>query len=95
LSHVEDGPSNPSRPVDDSNLRSLRSEQSDVAAAVSAYLAVAPADFEGLTVVRADTADGRSSRVTLSSYWRPPLVSLLVPEGLRIEVTALGRSVFT
>jgi len=76
-------------------LRSLRSEQSDVAAAVSAYLAVAPADFKGLTVVRADTADGRSSRVTLSSYWRPPLVSLLVPEGLRIEVTALGRSVFT
>jgi len=76
-------------------LRSLRFEQSDVAAAVSAYLAVAPADSEGLTVVRADTADGRSSRVTLSSYWRPPLVSLLVPEGLRIEVTALGRSVFT
>jgi len=70
-------------------------QSADVAAAVSAYLAVAPADFEGLTVVRAGTADGRSSTVTLSSYWRPPLVSLLVPEGLRIEVTALGRSVFS
>ena len=70
-------------------------QSADVAAAVSAYLAIAPADFEGLTVVRADTADGRSSTVTLSSYWRPPLVSLLVPEGLRIEVTALGRSVFS
>jgi hypothetical protein len=26
--------------------------------------------------------------------WRPPVVSLLVPEGMRIEVQASARSVF-
>lgn len=70
-------------------------ETADVAAAVSSYLATAPADFESLAVDRAETVDGRSATVTLSAYWRPPIVSLLVPEGLRIEVTAVGRSVFS
>jgi hypothetical protein len=38
--------------------------------------------------------DGRSATVTLSALWRPPIVSLLVPEGIPIEVTAVARSVF-
>lgn len=67
----------------------------DVAAAVSDYLTSAPVDrFESLTVERAETVDGRSATVDLSAYWRPPVLSLLVPEGIRIEVTAVGRSVF-
>jgi uncharacterized membrane protein len=67
----------------------------DVASAVDAFLAAAPSDeFTGLEVVEAASHDGRSATVTLSSYWRPPLVTLLVPEGLRIEVTARARSVF-
>jgi hypothetical protein len=32
--------------------------------------------------------------VTLSATWRPPVVSLLVPAGIRIEVTSVARSVF-
>lgn len=51
--------------------------------------------FEALAVESAETPDGRSAEVTLSAYWRPPVVSLLVPAGLRIEVTAVGRSVFS
>ena len=67
----------------------------DVAAAVTEYLETAPGDgFESLTVERAESVDGRSATVALSAYWRPPLLSLLVPEGLRIDVTAVGRSVF-
>jgi hypothetical protein len=67
-----------------------------VAAAVDGYLAGNPiADFEALAIERADSADGHSATVTLSAYWRPPVVSLLVPEGLRIEVTAIARSVFS
>ncbi|WP_240034752.1 pilus assembly protein TadG-related protein [Glaciihabitans arcticus] len=70
-------------------------EASDVRAAVAAYFDSAPVDgFEQLNVERATTVDGRSATVELSAYWRPPIVSLLVPEGLRIEVTAVARSVF-
>lgn len=67
-----------------------------VAAAVTDYLAVTPtADFTALAVERAESVDGRSATVALSAYWQPPLLSLLVPEGFRIEVTAVGRSVFS
>jgi hypothetical protein len=85
LSSVESTPSG-TRP----RLRSP-----DVAAAVTGYVSgPAGARFESLQVLRADTADGRSATVQLAAYWRPPVVSLLVPEGFRIEVTAVARSVF-
>jgi uncharacterized membrane protein len=68
----------------------------DVAAAVSSYLAKNPSDeFDSLAVERAETVDGRSATVSLSAYWRPPVISLLVPQGFRIDVTAVARSVFS
>ena len=71
-------------------------ESPDVAAAVSAYLSSTPtAEFTELRLERAETVDGRSATVELSAYWRPPVLSLLVPEGFRIEVTAVARSVFS
>jgi uncharacterized membrane protein len=69
-------------------------ESVDVAAAVRAYVASTPSSFQSLAIDRAETVDGRSATVTLSAYWRPPIVSLLVPEGIPIEVTAVARSVF-
>ena len=71
-------------------------ESPDVAAAVSAYLSSTPtADFTALHLDRAESVDGRSATVELSAYWRPPVLTLLVPEGLRIDVTAVARSVFS
>src|SRR5690554_3799907 len=67
----------------------------DVADTVVEYLAVAPYSFENLAVERAETVDGRSATVQLSAGWRPPMVSLLVPDGIRIDVTAVARSVFS
>lgn len=67
----------------------------DVTLAVHGYLAVAPHEFENLAVERAETVDGRSATVQLSADWRPPMVSLLVPDGIRIDVTAVARSVFS
>ncbi|MER3389475.1 MAG: pilus assembly protein TadG-related protein [Microcella sp.] len=62
---------------------------------VAAYLAVAPTgSLDGVTLESASTPDGLSARVTLSSYWRPPMLTLFVAEGLRLEVTATARSVF-
>jgi hypothetical protein len=70
-------------------------ESPEVAAAVDTYVAAAPGRrFEALRIERAETVDGRSATVSLSAYWRPPLVSLLLPEGIRLEVTSVARSVF-
>lgn len=72
-----------------------RLTDAEVAAAVQSYVASTPATgFEALTIERSETVDGRSATVTLSSWWHPPVISPLVPEGLRIEVTSVGRSVF-
>ena len=71
-------------------------DSTDVAAAVGQYLTTAPASgFDGLAVERADSTDGQSATVELSAYWRPPVVTVFVPEGIRIEVTAVARSVFS
>lgn len=50
--------------------------------------------FSDLTIERAESTDGRSATVSLSSYWQPPVVTLLLPDGVPIEVTTVARSVF-
>ncbi|GAB3033047.1 hypothetical protein GCM10027052_07690 [Parafrigoribacterium mesophilum] len=68
----------------------------DVAAAVDEYLQTIPGDsLKELVVERAESVDGESATVQLSAYWRPPLVSLLVPDGIRIDATSVARSVFS
>jgi uncharacterized membrane protein len=65
-----------------------------VATAVAGFLADEPTT--GLRELRVDgatTPDGRSARVTLSATWIPPVASLLVPDGIRIDVTSTARSV--
>lgn len=66
-----------------------------VSAAVADYVAASQGNsFIGLRIDEASTNDSASSTVSLSAYWKPPLVSLLVPDGIRIDVTATARSVF-
>lgn len=70
-------------------------ESSSVRSAVSDFLATPVAGgIEGLEVEQAISSDGRSATVRLSAMWRPPVVSMLVPAGLRIGVTSTARSVF-
>jgi Flp pilus assembly protein TadG len=67
-----------------------------VASAVADYVTASQGDgFTELQIEAATTNDSASSTVSLSAYWKPPLVSLLVPEGIRIDVTATARSVFS
>jgi uncharacterized membrane protein len=80
------------RPREGGLVPQLRS--SDVATAVGDYVAEAPTEFTALAIDRAESVDGRSATVTLSADWSPPVISLLVPSGIRIDVTAVGRSVF-
>ncbi len=71
----------------------LKPEQ--VHSAVASYLAGNPVDdFERLVVERATTVDGESATVTVSAIWHPPVVTVFVPEGMRIDATAVARSVF-
>jgi uncharacterized membrane protein len=68
----------------------------EVAAAVSDYLADNPADqFTALHVEHALSVDGRSATVELSCYWAPPVLTLFIPKGFRIQVTSIARSVFS
>ncbi|MDQ1561298.1 MAG: hypothetical protein QOE85_639 [Actinomycetota bacterium] len=68
----------------------------EVASAVRDYLRDNPVkEFASLQVDRAVSVDGRSATVELSAYWSPPVLSLLVPNGFRIQVTSVARSVFS
>lgn len=66
-----------------------------VQASVAQYLESYPSAFDELRLESATTVDGRSATVALSAQWHPPVMSLLVPEGLRLEVTSTARSVFS
>jgi hypothetical protein len=70
-------------------------EPAQIRAAVRDYLAGVPTDaFESLSLDEATTPDGKSARVTVSAIWRPPVVTLFVPDGMRIDATAVSRTVF-
>jgi hypothetical protein len=49
--------------------------------------------FEHLRIETATTLDGRSATVILSSAWRPPIVTLLLLEGIRLDATSTARAV--
>ncbi|MBZ4486005.1 hypothetical protein LQ938_09495 [Microbacterium sp. cx-55] len=55
----------------------------------AALLASASVDA---ALVAADTPDGVSARVTVSSVWHPPLVSVFVPQGVDLQATATSRT---
>jgi uncharacterized membrane protein len=47
---------------------------------------------QGAALVSADTPDGLSARVTVAATWRPPVLTLFVPDGVAIESTATSRT---
>ena len=66
-----------------------------VRAAVNEFVASStPADLGSVRIDDAGTRDGLSATVTISAAWRPPVVTFLMPEGIRVDVTSTSRSVF-
>ncbi|MGM1029573.1 MAG: pilus assembly protein TadG-related protein [Actinomycetota bacterium] len=57
------------------------------------WTSAAGADLDDVRVEGA-SADDRSASVTVSSAWRPPVVSLFLPAGLRLDVSSTARAVF-
>ena len=43
-------------------------------------------------LVAADSPDGLSARVTVATTWRPPIMTLFVPDGVALESTATSRT---
>jgi len=43
-------------------------------------------------LVSASTPDGTSARVTVRLRWRPPVLSLFVPDGVGMDATATTRT---
>ena len=73
----------------------LHLQTADVASAVSDFVEQTPGvDFDSLRIENAESVDGRSATVALSAAWKPPVLTLVLPEGIRIEVTTVARSVF-
>jgi hypothetical protein len=67
----------------------------DVHRDVAAFLATTPnGGFEQLVLEEATTRDGETASVTLSAVWRPPIVTVFFPEGMRIQTSATARAVF-
>ena len=46
----------------------------------------------GATIVSAETPDGVSARVILTGTWRPPILTMFVPDGVALEATATSRT---
>ena len=46
----------------------------------------------GAVLVSAGTPDGLSVRVTVAGSWRPPVLTLFVPDGVALEATATSRT---
>jgi uncharacterized membrane protein len=88
LGEATQGPSPPAA--------SLTTEK--ITASVRAYLhrVNAASRFDGFTVSGATgSEDGRSAKVTLEAVAHPPLVGIVVPEGIRIEATSIARARLT
>lgn len=69
-------------------------DSTDVHEAASDFLAENPvATFDRLELIEADSADGTSATVRVAATWHPPVVSLLVPDGIRLEARSVARSV--
>lgn len=66
-----------------------------VHAAAAEYLeSTAHESLADLELTEAGTTDGRSATVSLAASWRPPMLSLLMPAGIRLDVTSSARAVF-
>ena len=46
----------------------------------------------GAVLLSAGTEDGVSARVTVADTWRPPVLTIFVPDGVALQATATSRT---
>lgn len=69
----------------------VRAELTDAGVYDQAW-AVVSATAPNTSLDAARTPDGVSARVTVSTSWHPPVVSIFVPGGVALEATATSRT---
>ncbi|MFC7430744.1 MULTISPECIES: hypothetical protein [unclassified Agrococcus] len=62
--------------------------------AADEWLRVAPTELDEVALLRARSVDAQTAEVTVAAVWRPPIVSLLLPDGVPLDVTVTARAVF-
>lgn len=72
----------------DADAPVLRLTDADVEAQAFEIVAV----YGSASLVDARTPDGASARVTVSTLWRPPIMTLFVPDGVTLQATATSRT---
>ena len=82
------------QPAPDGSLRPRLASQNVTAAVVSYLRDDVKHDFESLRITEASTRDGTSATVTLTARWKPPVLALLVPDGMPLSATSTSRAVF-
>jgi uncharacterized membrane protein len=66
-----------------------------VAAEAEAFLAiVSQSGSLPISLLSGTANDGRSATVVVQGEWRPPVVSMFFPQGMRLTVTATARTIF-
>ena len=59
-----------------------------------AQLVLAEAQRPELRLVSAESVDARSATVTIATVWQPPILSVLLPAAVPVEVSSTARTVF-
>lgn len=62
--------------------------------AADEWLRIAPSELDEVALVHARSVDAQTAEVTVAAVWRPPIVSLLLPDGVPLDVTVTARAVF-
>jgi len=73
--------------IDDEPVASLT--DTDVRAQAEAIVSAVGGEA---VLLSAGTPDGVSARVTVADTWRPPVMTLFVPDGVPLEATATSRT---
>ncbi|RWZ49721.1 hypothetical protein ELQ90_13355 [Labedella phragmitis] len=82
------------RVAEDGTGVTVELESQSVARAVTVHVdRVGRTRLEDIRVEAATSPDGQSAEVSLSSSWRPPVLTLFLPDGVRLEATSSARSV--
>lgn len=62
--------------------------------AAGEWLRIAPTELDEVALVHARSVDAQTAEVTVAAVWRPPIASLLLPDGVPLDVTVTARAVF-
>lgn len=62
--------------------------------AAAEWLRIAPTELDEVALVHARSVDAQTAEVTVAAVWRPPIASLLLPDGVPLDVTVTARAVF-